>query len=231
MIKSRFKPHIGKKSIILIAVCGVLIAADLLTKYFEELYGWNFTVIPGFIEVLSRLRNQGCAFSFLNDNPQIGQPVLISFTSLMLVVLIFVFTVTPERFTVIKIAVSIIIAGAIGNLVDRCMLHEVRDFIGLNMLFNSSRLVYCNLADFFIVIGAVLILADMLFFNENAVFPLTKKAKAAQAKRAEEEKANNGQSPASDSATESGADNFSYGDADAPQEGGNGNEDGNIDGN
>lgn len=190
MTKSKLKPNIGIKSIILIAVCGILIAVDLLTKYYEELYNWDFAVIPGFIEVCGNIRNGGCAFSFLNDNPQIGQPILISLTFVMLIFLIFVFIVMPERFTVMKISISIVIAGAIGNLVDRFMLHEVRDFIGLNMLFNSRNLVYCNLADFFIVIGTALIVIDMLFFSEIAVFPLTKKAKAAQAKRREEENEN-----------------------------------------
>lgn len=188
MLKSKLKPHIGVKSVILIVICGILIAADLLTKHFEEKYSWNFVIIPGFIEVFSNIRNEGCAFSFLNENPQIGQPVLITLTIIMLIFLVFVFTVLPERFTIIKIAISVVTAGAIGNLVDRFMFREVRDFIGLNMLFNRYNLVYCNLADFFIVIGAAMIVIDMLFFSEFAVFPLTKKAKAAQAKRKEEEK-------------------------------------------
>lgn len=189
MLKSKLKPHIGVKSLILIIVCGILIAADLLTKHYEELCNWNLIIISGFIEIEGGLhhRNPGCAFSFLNENPQIGQPILITFTIIMLAFLIFIFIVVPERFTVIKVSISIIIAGAIGNLVDRFMLGAVRDFIGLNMLFNRFNLVYCNLADFFIVIGAAMIVIDMLFFSEFAVFPLTKKAKEAQAKRREEE--------------------------------------------
>ena len=189
MLKTKLKPNIGIKSIILIVFCGALIAADLLTKHFEEACHWDFVIIPGFIEVFGNIRNPGCAFSFLDDNPQIGQPILISFTMIMLVFLVFVFIVVPERFTVMKVAISIVIAGAIGNLVDRFALREVRDFIGLNMFFNPSSLVYCNLADFFIVIGAAMVVIDMLFFSEIAVFPLTKKAKAAQAARRAEEEA------------------------------------------
>ena len=46
----------------------------------------------------------------------------------------------------------------------------------------------CNFADFFIVIGIIFAIADCLFFNEWALVPLTRRAKAAQKKQAEEEK-------------------------------------------
>lgn len=193
MFKSKFKLNIGAKSIILLVVCGLLVAADLLTKHFEEAYGWNLVIISGFIEIDGgvKRRNPGCAFGFLNDNPQIGQPILISLTIVMILFLLFAFAVMPERFTFVKVAITLVLGGALGNLVDRIMLHAVRDFIGLNMLFDFTApidLIYCNLADFFVVIGAVMIVIYMLFFGEMAVFPLTKKAKAAQARRKEEEK-------------------------------------------
>lgn len=182
------KPNIGKKSIILLAVCAALIAIDLLTKYFAKLYVWDVAIIPGWIELDGNIpNNQGCAFSFLNDNPQIGQPLFISLTFVMLAFLIPFFIFLPERFTLMKITLVIVIAGAIGNLVDRLAFRSVRDFIGLNMQFNTQSLVYCNFADFCVVIGAILAVLDLMFFGEWAVFPLTKTAKAAQAKMKEEE--------------------------------------------
>lgn len=186
MLKVKYKPQIGVKSIILIVVCAILVVADLLTKHYEEALLWNTDIIHGWVELSSGIRNQGCAFSFLNDNPEIGQPILITFTIIMLVFLVGVFIFLPERHTLLKITVTLVIAGAIGNLVDRFMFREVRDWIGLNMLFNGS-LVYCNLADFYIVIGAVLAVIDLLFLNEWAVIPLTKSARAAQAKQREKE--------------------------------------------
>lgn len=187
MQKIKLKPSIGVKGIILILICGILIAVDLLTKHFEELYNWDLKIIPGFIEVLGGERNNGCVFGFLNDNPEIGQPILITFTFIMLPCLIFAFIFLPERFTILKISVAVVFAGAIGNLVDRIAFRQVRDFIGLNMLFNKNSLVYCNFADFCIVIGAILAMIDLLFLNEWAVLPLTKKAKAAQSKSNEAE--------------------------------------------
>lgn len=191
MLKGKFKPHIGLKSIILIAVCGLLIAADLLTKHFAKLQLWDVKIIPGWVELSGYVpNNQGCAFSFLNNNPQIGQPIFITLTFIMLALLVCLFVFMPERFTVLKISVTLIAAGAAGNLTDRLAFRSVRDFFGLNMLFNGG-LVYCNLADFFVVIGAVLAVIDILFLNEFAVFPLTKRAKEAQAAKKAAE--NNGE--------------------------------------
>lgn len=186
MFKKKLKPHFGKLSIILLVVIAVLIAADLLTKHFEELYpgAWNVEIIPGFWVIKSGIRNRGCAFSFLNEHPEIGQPVLITVTFLLLAVMIFAFIFMPNRLVIMKVAISLVIAGAIGNLVDRIAFNWVRDWFGI-WLFGG--IAYCNFADFWIVFGAVLAVIDLLFLNEYSVFPLTKKAKAAQQARKEEE--------------------------------------------
>ncbi len=173
----KIRPHVKLKSVILIVVCGLLVLADLLTKYFEEKYAWNYTIISGVVQIRSGVRNPGCAFSFLNENPEIGQPILITFTSVMLAVLIAFFIFLPERFTLLKTSIAIVSAGAIGNLVDRIMLREVRDFFGLWM----GGMTYCNFADFCVVVGAIIAIIDILFLDEIAIFPLTKKAKAARA--------------------------------------------------
>ena len=181
----KLRVHIGLKIIILAGVCIVLILVDLLTKIFEERYNWNFIVIPNFIEVEggSVHRNPGCAFSFL-ANASWGQGFLIAMTFILLAVLIAVYIFLPERFTLIKVALSMIIAGAIGNLIDRLAYRQVRDFVGVNMFGN---MVFCNFADFWITFGTALAILDIMFINEFALFPLTKKAKAAQAKHKENE--------------------------------------------
>ena len=47
-------------------------------------------------------------------------------------------------------------------------------------------MVSCNFAEFWIVFGTVLAVIDIMFLNEWALIPLTKKAKEAQAKHKEE---------------------------------------------
>lgn len=181
----KLKVNIGLKSIILIGVCIVLVLIDLLTKIFEERYSdaWTFTVIPKFIEVEAGHRNPGCAFSFLADAPW-GQGFLIAMTFVLLIALIAVYIFLPERFTVLKVALSLIAAGALGNLIDRIAYLQVRDFVGVNMFGN---MVYCNFADFWITFGTALAILDIMFLNEWALIPLTKKAKAAQSNKKEEQ--------------------------------------------
>jgi signal peptidase II len=175
----KFKIQFGVLSIILLAVMAVLIATDLITKACEEAYSWNFTVIPNFIIVESGVRNSGAAFSSFADASW-GHTFLVTITFIMLIVLIAVFILLPERFVLLKLAVSMIIAGAIGNLIDRLVFLEVRDFVWVNML---GRFACCNFADFWIVFGVVIAVVDMLFINEWSVFPLTKKSRELQRQR------------------------------------------------
>ena len=177
----KLKVNMGLKSIILVGVCIVLVLVDLLTKIFEERHRWNFKVIPKLIEVESRHRNPGCAFSFLAEASW-GQGFLIAMTFLLLIALIAVFIFLPERFTVLKVALSLIVAGAVGNLIDRIAYLEVRDFVGINMFGN---MVFCNFADFWITFGTALAIIDIMFLNEFALVPLTKRAKEAQKNREE----------------------------------------------
>ena len=180
----KLKVHIGWKSLVLIAAFVVLVLIDLLTKIFEEKAGWAFTVIPKLIKVTSGSRNPGCAFSFLADAAW-GQTFLIVMTFIMLAVLIAVFIFLPEKYIILKVALSLVTAGAVGNLVDRIAFREVRDFVDINMFGNW---VSCNFADFWIVFGTIIAIIDILFLNEFALVPLTKRAKAAQKEREEKEK-------------------------------------------
>lgn len=178
--KYNLKVHFGKVSAILIAVFAVLLTSDLVFKYCEEKYVWNFTVIPKFIWVESGMRNTGAAFSFLSDT-EWGRIFFIVITFIMLAVMIAAFLLLPEKFAVLKTSIVMIASGALGNLIDRLALKAVRDFVWMN-IFGSYAC--CNFADFFIVLGVVLAVVDMLFLNEWAVFPLTKRAKAAAKVRA-----------------------------------------------
>lgn len=181
-IKSKIKFNIGWKSLILIGVCVALVLVDLLTKIFEERDNWNFIVIPKLIEVESGSRNPGCAFSFLADAAW-GQIFLIVMTFILLAVLIFTFVVLPEKHLLLKISLTLIISGALGNLIDRIAYREVRDFVNVNIFGSMAA---CNFADFWIVFGTVIAIVALLFVDVWAVFPLTKAAKAEQAKRKEE---------------------------------------------
>lgn len=165
-------------------VCAALILVDQLTKYFNAKDAWEFTVIKNFIWVVPVQYNDGAAFSLFGDKAW-GMAFLIAVTIIALILMICFFLFVPNKFTVLKVALVMIIAGAIGNLIDRCAFYGkgVRDFVWIKMFGVQSC---CNFADFWIVIGAVVAVIDFMFLNELAVFPLTKKARAAQAAKKED---------------------------------------------
>lgn len=171
--RRKLKISIGKSGAILIAVFAALLALDLILKYCEEAYKWDFTVIPKFIEVSYGSRNTGAAFSFLADT-EWGRVFFIVLTFIMLAAMIFGFLILPKRFVILKTALVMVASGALGNLVDRLAFAYVRDFVWMNVFGNWAC---CNFADFYIVLGVILAIVDVLFLDEWAVFPLTKKAK------------------------------------------------------
>lgn len=178
-MKSKLKVSVGISGLILVAVFAVLIAVDLILKYCASKYGWEFTVIPVLIEVVPVQYNFGAAFSFLSGKDW-AQIFFIVLTFIMLAVMIVAFLLVPKRCVVLKVALVLVAAGAVGNLVDRLAFGCVRDFVNV-WIFGT--VACCNFADFWIVFGAILLVLDMLFLNEWAVLPLTKSAKQAQKNR------------------------------------------------
>ena len=181
--KLKLKVSIGKSGLILLAVFAVLLTVDLVLKVCAEQYVWQFKVIPGLIEVVPVQYNSGAAFSFLAGK-EWAQTFFIVLTFIMLALMIAVFLFLPKRFVVLKVAIVLVAAGAVGNLVDRLAFACVRDFVNVWMF---GSMACCNFADFWIVFGVIVAVIDLLFLNEWAVFPLTKKAKAAQDKNKQHE--------------------------------------------
>jgi signal peptidase II len=58
-----------------------------------------------------------------------------------------------------------VLAGAIGNLIDRINLGYVIDFIALH--YQNWYFPVFNVADVCITIGAIILIADSLFFSDN----------------------------------------------------------------
>ncbi|MEX3011217.1 signal peptidase II [Hoeflea sp. TYP-13] len=137
----------------------VLVALDQTIKWAVEKY-LPFQEMVDILPVLALFytRNEGIAFSMLT---WIGEKWLIA---LMLLVIGFVATLwarsTPQRW-VSQIGFAFIVAGAIGNLIDRAMHGYVVDYI----LVHTATWYFAvfNLADAFITVGAAAIIVDEIF--------------------------------------------------------------------
>ena len=83
----------------------------------------------------------------------------------------------------VRICLATVEAGAVGNIIDRLCLGYVRDFLDVRPIGFGI----CNIADFYIVFGVIVIAFIILFIGKNAVFPL-KKSWREQARKEDEER-------------------------------------------
>jgi signal peptidase II len=141
------------------------VVLDQLTKYIAEaelLLHRPMAVFPGFNFTL--MYNKGAAFSFLSEA---GGWQRIFFVTLSTVISIFLFfwlkQITQDEKqkdnTALKIAIALILGGAIGNLIDRALTGEVVDFI--QVYYSSYYFPAFNIADSAITLGAGLLILDM----------------------------------------------------------------------
>ena len=107
------------------------------------------TVIPGFFQ-LTNVRNTGAGFSILTDHTE-----FLSAVSLLAVIAL-IYMLRKEKSVLTRISYLMIIAGAIGNLIDRFRLGYVVDFLDF-YIFGYDFPVF-NVADSFITIGCFLLI-------------------------------------------------------------------------
>ena len=170
-----------------------LLFIDQITKivadvYFVEIAGANETIkiIPGMLELCISY-NRGIAFGSLASSSEAIKIAIVIGTAVVMLALSFVYWKIDKRRTLLRIALVLIVAGGIGNFIDRVYYQVwdpstaglvrdgVRDMVYLNILIDFG---VCNFADFFISIGAVMLLLSLLFFDTAALFPLGIKYRA-----------------------------------------------------
>lgn len=125
-----------------------LIALDLITKaLFAEYFQSNsdIVLIPGLLE-LTYYENTGASLGIFADKTI----YLTIFSAIFVVVLMVYDYFFKDESKLYKWAYILIIAGAIGNLIDRICFSFVRDFIGMFSWY------VCNIADILIFFGVVL---------------------------------------------------------------------------
>jgi len=146
----------------------VVVLLDHWTKYLAasriRLYA-NIQVIPGFFR-LTHTENTGAAFSLFADHPARWKTELLIAFSVVAMAIVFVLLWKQSRaLTITGIALSLILCGAAGNLWDRLATGHVVDFL----LFYVKHYEWpvFNLADSSIVVGAGLLILEILFARSH----------------------------------------------------------------
>lgn len=157
---------IAKRVYYFLFIVGML-AVDQISKYFIVRYLPPFSrirVIPGFFD-LTHIHNRGAIFGFLSQSGSQTVYYLLLLASLLALFLVvyYFFKASPdERF--LELSLSLILAGALGNLLDRIGRGFVIDF--LDFYLGHLHWPSFNVADACVSLGA-LFLIFILFFKRR----------------------------------------------------------------
>ncbi len=144
------------------------LVADQVSKYqiIDHLhYGERIWVVPNYFE-LTHIRNPGGIFSLLADSSVEVRMTLFVGAAILAIVLLLLFLVrhaAEER--LVPMALGMILAGALGNLADRLIHGEVIDFLNVHLM-NGYVWPSFNVADSLIVVGTIILMAEM-FLGEG----------------------------------------------------------------
>jgi signal peptidase II len=121
----------------------------------------SVSVIPGCFH-LTHVENTGAAFGlFAESTAQWKIGALVSFSIIALMVVSALLWKHSHSLSTTTIGLSLILGGATGNLWDRMMTGHVVDF--LDFYVGSYHWPAFNVADSAIVIGAILLVSEIVF--------------------------------------------------------------------
>ena len=126
----------------------------------------SVSVINGFFD-LTHIRNTGVAFGFLDAVNIPFKPALMTAISLIaLIAIIFFTSQVSQQERISKLGLTLILGGAIGNLIDRVVNGYVVDFI--DVYWGTWHFWAFNVADSAISIGTCCLIIDMAILNRHA---------------------------------------------------------------
>lgn len=141
----------------------LLILLDQYTKYLAVIHLKDqpaFNIINGVLE-LNYLENKGAAFGMLQN-----QKIFFIFVAVIILgVIAYILYKTPDgkKYNIMHILLTMIAAGAIGNMIDRIRLDYVVDFI----YFVLINFPIFNLADIYVSIATVILILVLLFYYKE----------------------------------------------------------------
>lgn len=155
-----------KTKLLLIFLFSIILIADQVTK----LYVVNTIPLYGHIRILSflnisHIENAGIAFGLLSEFKNLPLQKLLIIIYIVIIALLIYFFIKDYHRKIAKYGYTLIIAGAIGNLIDRIRIGRVIDFIDFHI--KDWHYPSFNIADSSITIGIIVILLDFIINKEG----------------------------------------------------------------
>ena len=158
-----------------IVITAVLTQLDQITKYVAEsnLYMKNDIDIIKNVLTLTYLRNNGSAFGMFSG--KINAFLVLTVIIVAVITYIVIRMPVTKRYLPMYIVCTMLVSGAIGNLIDRVRFGYVRDFI----YFKLINFPVFNVADCYVTISVATFIVLILFiYKENEFDFLSFKKKA-----------------------------------------------------
>jgi signal peptidase II len=140
-------------------LAALIVVLDQATKLIVEhtlFYGQRISVLPFFD--LTLIYNRGAAFSFLAQGSGWQRWFLSAIAVLAIVFILWLMKTQAQQSRRLMLALSLILAGAIGNLIDRLAYGHVVDFVLI--YWHPWYYPAFNVADSAITVGAILVIWD-----------------------------------------------------------------------
>ena len=151
-----------------------LIALDQYTKQWAKVYLKDkpaYNLINGILE-LNYLENQGAAFGMLPNQKVFF--IFVAFVILFVVGYVLLKVPDQKKYTILHFLFSLIVAGSIGNMIDRVRYDYVVDFI----YFVRIDFPIFNVADIYATVSAIVLLFLLLFaYKERDLYFISFKQK------------------------------------------------------
>lgn len=150
-----------------------IVVADQVTKllvqHYIPLFG-SVTVIPGLIDLV-HIQNAGVAFGIMNDVEHPLRSTVTTGLALAALAGIVYYSrqMRPDE-RMARVGLSLILGGAVGNLIDRFRIGHVVDFV--DVFRGDWHFWAFNVADAAITCGAVLIFVELFFPSHDASHPV-----------------------------------------------------------
>lgn len=159
------------KKIVHFILLFLLIGLDQFTKYFAitQLKGKeSIQIIPKVLQLYYH-ENTGAVWGIMSGKISI----LILTTTLIMLGMIALYFKLPQskRYNLLRLILVFITAGAVGNLIDRCIHQYVVDFI----YFELINFPIFNVADIYVTVSSILLVLLSIFYYKDEDFEFLSK--------------------------------------------------------
>jgi signal peptidase II len=157
-----------ERKIILLVMFVIFLVVDQVSKILVQAYmhlSESKTVIPGFFNI-TYILNPGAAFGILSNAPESFRKIFFVGITIAACVFILILMYKEFNYKLRSFAYIAVLAGAVGNLIDRIRIGKVVDF--LDFYIGNFHWYTFNFADSYITVGVVVLVFDMLITKNKA---------------------------------------------------------------